>query len=230
MGQFVGFVVAEAKVVGGNSQRPPPVHPLFLPEFVPRFGLVRVAEPFHFHLLKLAASENVVPRGHFVAKGLSDLRDSKGQLDPHRVADVGVVQENPLGRLGTQVGLGVVILNRPDVRGKHQVEFARFAEGSVLPATRAGFQVFQMIGAEAGAAVGAIDFQIVESGGMPRGLPCFWVLDDGRIHSDDLQRVSVGSYRGAFDHVSPPAVAEVVFQLHAERAVVPEPVDSPVDF
>ena len=40
---------------------------------------------------------------------------------------------------------------------------------------------------------------------------------------------AVGADGGAFDHPVPPVVADVVFQQHAERAVVPEAADAAVD-
>ena len=64
---------------------------------------------------------------------------------------------------------------------------------------------------------------------MAARLPGPGVLDDRRVDADDRERSAVRADRRALDHVAPPGVAQVVLELNAERAVVPEPVDAAVD-
>ena len=61
-------------------------------------------------------------------EALADLRDAERHLDPHRVEDVLVVQEDALGRLGAEVGLGVLVADRADERLEHQVEHPRLGQ------------------------------------------------------------------------------------------------------
>src|SRR6185436_9335432 len=50
------------------------------------------------------------------------------------------------------------------------------------------------------------------------------------VEADDLELVAVGSGRGVPHHGFPPEVAQVVLELDAEWAVIPEAVDAAVDF
>ena len=76
----------------------------------------------------------------------------------------------------------------------------------------------------------AIDHWIAKSADMAGGDPDLRVLNDGRIDADDLHRAAVRADGGRDDHILPPAVAQVVFQLDSQRAVIPESVDSAIDF
>ena len=79
----------------------------------------------------------------------------------------------------------------------------------------------------------AIDHEIVEQIVMARTLPDLRVHDDRAIQPDhfvgrggagrDLQLVIRG------DHVAPPGLADVPFQFHAQRTVVPKALQAAVD-
>ena len=79
----------------------------------------------------------------------------------------------------------------------------------------------------------AIHHRIIEPLNMPRRFPRLGVLNDRRVEADDGQRLAVRHFRGpdgwALDQLFPPVVADVVFELGAQRAVVPEPVDPAID-
>src|SRR5262249_36521425 len=72
--------------------------------------------------------------------------------------------------------------------------------------------------------------RIRESPYVPARFPHLRVHDDRAIHAYHGDFLSVGSGRRIADHVVPPGLLDVVFQLDAERAVVPEAVDAAVDF
>src|SRR4029453_11249672 len=55
------------------------------------------------------------------------------------------------------------------------------------------------------------------------------MADDRAVEADDLDRPAVGPRRRMVHHHVPPCVAEIVLELHAERAVVPEAVDAAID-
>src|SRR5262245_51751045 len=65
---------------------------------------------------------------------------------------------------------------------------------------------------------------------MPARFPYLRVHDDRAIHAHHLNLFAVWARRRVADHVVPPGVLNVLFQLDAERAVVPEAVDAAVDF
>ena len=67
----------------------------------------------------------------------------------------------------------------------------------------------------------AVDQRIGEAGDVTRRLPDLGMHDDGRLDADDVV--------AAANHVVPPAVADVLLQLGAERAVVEETVQPAVD-
>jgi hypothetical protein len=80
----------------------------------------------------------------------------------------------------------------------------------------------QLVGAVALLAHLAVDERVGEAGDVARGLPDLRVHDDGGLDADDVV--------AAAHHVVPPAVADVLLQLGAERAVVEEAVEPAVDF
>ena len=62
------------------------------------------------------------------------------------------------------------------------------------------------------------------------GFPDTGVHDDGGVDGDDLDGVAIGAGGRAGDGVFPPGILEVLFELSAQRAVVPKAVDPAVDF
>ncbi len=78
----------------------------------------------------------------------------------------------------------------------------------------------------------AVDHGVVEAADVSRGFPDFGVLDDAGFEGDALDALAAGTLSapaGVEDHVLPPGVAEVLLELGAEGAVVPEAVDSAID-
>src|SRR5262245_21131174 len=65
---------------------------------------------------------------------------------------------------------------------------------------------------------------------MPARFPYFRVHDDRAIDADHADFLAVGSGWGIAVHVLPPGVLDVLLELDAERAIVPEAVDAAVDF
>src|SRR5581483_1203184 len=61
------------------------------------------------------------------------------------------------------------------------------------------------------------------------GDPYLRVHDDRAVEPDHADFLAVRAGRRVADHVLPPRLLHVPLQLHAQRAVVPEPVDAPVD-
>ena len=87
-----------------------------------------MAEELDLHLLELARAEGEVPRRDLVAETLADLGDAEGNPHPRAVADVLEVDENALGRLGTQKDRVLFAAQRADDRLEHQVELPRLGQ------------------------------------------------------------------------------------------------------
>ena len=68
----------------------------------------------------------------------------------------------------------------------------------------------------------AVDHWVGKAADMPRGFPNSWVHDDRAVEPDHVVAHP--------DVVTPPGVFDVALELDAQRAVVPESVDSAVNF
>jgi hypothetical protein len=79
----------------------------------------------------------------------------------------------------------------------------------------------------------AVDHPVVKQVEVPGTLPDLRVHDDRAVEAGHLVGARRARHRGelvvAGHHVVPPGVLEVALQGHAERAVVPEAVQAPVD-
>ena len=79
-----------------------------------------------------------------------------------------------------------------------------------------------------------IDHEIVEQVIVTGAFPNLWMHDDGAIETDHL--VGGGSPRGdiqlvvSCDHVTPPGLLDIAFQLDTEGTVIPKAVKSAVNF
>ena len=205
------------------------------PVLVPLLVGARLDEELHLHLLELARAEDEVARGDLVAEGLADLRDAERRLLAGRGHHVVEVDEDALRGLRAQVVQALVALHRAEV-GLHQaVEHPRLGEGALVAAVRAVDlgqvgrrpavlvleRLLQVVGAEplvAGLALGQrVDERVEVAGGGPH-LPG---QDHRGVKADDVVAL--------LDHRSPPLAADVLLQLHAERAVVPGRPGAAVD-
>mmetsp|Transcript_13513 Transcript_13513/g.24190 ORF Transcript_13513/g.24190 Transcript_13513/m.24190 type:complete len:388 (+) Transcript_13513:1441-2604(+) len=101
--------------------------PLFVKRS-PHLLISRRDEVLDLHLLEFPRSKDEVSRGDFVSKRLADLCDPERDLLPRRPQHVFEVDENPLRRLGPQVGHRGAVLHGPDVRLKHEVEIPRHGQ------------------------------------------------------------------------------------------------------
>src|SRR5487761_803266 len=95
---------------------------------VPAHPLLAPAEILHLHLLKFEHPKNEIAGGDLIAKALADLRDTERQLATHRRVDVFEIDEHTLSRLRPEIGDPRILLDRPDVRLKHQVKLTRLGE------------------------------------------------------------------------------------------------------
>ena len=77
VGQFVFLMFTQPDVLFADAIFFIPGKPLIDPSLVPFLVRTRHNKELDFHLLELARTKSKVARGDFVAKGLTDLRDSE---------------------------------------------------------------------------------------------------------------------------------------------------------
>ena len=197
------------------------------------------AEKFKFHLLEFADTEDEVAGGDFVAETLADLTDAERHFLSRRALHVLEVDEDALCGFGAQIDGGSGVFRHADERLEHKVEFSHAREVAVAAhgagnlvlvhvlfhlLVRPTCDVFfdavlvhivfdKIVCAVTGFAAFAVHKGIGETADMSACLP------SGRVHNDCAVKSHVV---GIFDdEFLPPSLLDVVFHLHAERAVVP---------
>jgi hypothetical protein len=209
---------------------------------VRRLVLARPHEVLDLHLLELARAEGEVAGRDLVAEGLADLRDPEGELAAHGVQHVAEVHEDPLRRLGAQVGQPRIVAGVDRAHGglEHQVEGAgrrqldRPALGALellgLEARVDGGQALgllvearlvELIGAVPRLAGAAVGHGIGERRLVPGVLPDQPVHQDGGVQP--LHVVALVHDR------APPGALDVVLQLDPEGTIVPGAAEAAVD-
>jgi hypothetical protein len=221
--ELVGAVRAHAQAVVAEAERAVEPDALGEPVLEPLLALARMDEELELGLLELARAEREVARVDLVAKRLADLRDAERDLLARALAHALRVEEDRLTRLGAQERHGRRVLLRADEGLQHQVEVARrrpvVLRRALARRTRAG--VVELVGAHALLAGLAVDQRIAEVLDVARRLPGPRVRDDRRVEAFDVVALA--------HDLLPPERLQVVLELDAERAVVPEAVDAAVD-
>ncbi|GAA2772815.1 hypothetical protein GCM10020219_048590 [Nonomuraea dietziae] len=234
--QLLLGVLVEPEVVLVDAQVGVPAEALVDPVLVPLLVGSGLDEELHLHLLELAGAEDEVARRDLVAEGLADLADAERDLLARRLLHVGVVDEDALRRLGTQVGQARLVLDRAEVGLQQAAELARLGEGALVAAVGAaqvrqpvlgGLAVLllvrldEVVGAEALVAGLALGQRVGEGLDVAAGLPHLGSQDDAGVEADHV-------FAG-LDHRQPPLPLDVVLQLHAQRTVVPRRAQASVD-
>ena len=246
-GQLLGLVIPEAEVLFLDVQPDQPVVAVGPPILEPLQVGVGLAEELQLHLLELPDAEDEVAGGDLVAEALAHLAHAEGELAAGGPLDGGEVDEDALGGLGPQVAHGGGVLGDADGGFEHEVELADVGE-VMLAAAGAGDLLFpdegdqvllghglhvhvqavlldialhQLVGPVAHLAGLAVDEGVVERGHVPGGDPDLGVHEDGGV-----QPHVVGVL---LDELLPPGALDVVFELHAQGAVVPAVGEAAVD-
>ena len=202
----------------------------------------RLAEKFQLHLLKFPDTEDEVAGSDFIPEAFAHLGHAEGQLFAGGALHVLEVDENALGGFRPQIHLVFRILGDALMGAEHQVELAdigkivaaavgaadvmlldEFHHPLIAPAVRDGTVEIldQLVGAMTAFAVPAIHQRVGESAHMAGSHPHLPVHQDGAVQPD------IG---GAFlNEFLPPCALDVVFQLHAQRAVIPGVGETAVD-
>ena len=167
------------------------------------------------------------PGRDLVPEGLPDLRDPERRLPARELSDVLEVDEDALGRLGTQKDPLTRPLDRADPGLEHEVELACLREVAVgrlarmLARPLAALLLCEVIRAEALLAEAAVDQRIGEARDVPRGIPDRRVEDDRRVEGDDVVAL--------LHHRLEPAGLDVLLEEDAVMAVVVRRAEAAVD-
>ena len=201
----------------------------------------RLAEELQLHLLELAGAEGEVAGGDLVAEGLTDLADAERDLLSCGAGHILEVDKDALRRLRTEIDLVLRVLGDPLEGLEHQVELADVGEVGAA-AVRAGDPVLsdivrhllvgpargvhpgvldQLVRAVTGLAVLTVHQRVGEAADMAGRHP------DLRVHQQ--RRVDADVVPALLDKLLPPGALDIVFELHAERAVVPGVGEPAVD-
>jgi len=81
-----------------------------------------------FHLFEFATAENEIAGRDFVAKGLANLGNAKGNLLPAGGENVFEIQKDSLCRFGAEVGGCGFVSHGADLGLEHEIEFAGHCE------------------------------------------------------------------------------------------------------
>ena len=238
-GQFLRRVVPQTEVLLPDTQAREPVVAEGPPVLEPLQIRAGLAEEFQLHLFKLPDAEDEVPRGNLVAEGLAHLAHAEGQFPPGGALDGREVHKDALGRLRAEIDFVGRVLRDALVGLEHEVEAADVGEVA-LPASGTGnlflpdegnqfllahglhgdiqallphIVLHQLVGPVAHFAGLAVDEGVVEGGDVAGGHPHLGIHENGGV-----QAHVVGAL---LDEFLPPGPLHVVFQLHAQRTVIP---------
>ena len=87
-----------------------------------------------------------------------------------------------------------------------------------------------MIGAIALLGLTAIHHGVTKATNVTGCFPDLGVHDDRAVEANNVDRLAVRTDEFALHNILPPCVLEVALQFRAERSVIPEAIDAPIDF
>src|SRR5215218_8031604 len=218
---FRNFIQIEILAI--ETERAKPLQILFDP-IVHELGVFSSwrNEILHLHLFELTRPQDEVSRSHFVAKRLTNLRDTKRQFAPHGRLHIQKVDEYALGGFGSQIGQRrrIIICNSPQLCLQHGVERAGF--GPIAGATRRALLIGDLVGSKTSFALAAINQPIIERGFVARVLPNETIENDRGVEALNIVAF--------IDQPAPPCLFDVVTELDAEWTIVPGAAEAAVNF
>src|SRR3954468_4417071 len=228
MRQLFRRVLMKLQALLGQAEAAVPRHALLFPVVEPLHVGARLDEELHLHLLEFTSSEDEVAGRDLVAERLSDLGNAEWHLLPHRLLDVQEVDVDTLRRFRTQKDLRRRVFYGSHEGAEHEIEETRLGERPLhaacgtLSIWRSGCAFdSRVVGAEALLAIAAIDERVRESGDVTARNPDLTMHQDRGV--DPLDVLARAHHR------VPPAVLEILLQLDAERAVIPDGSRAAVD-
>ncbi len=186
--------------------------------------MLRLAEIFELHLFELARAKSEIARVNFVPERFPDLGDAERQFFARNIEDVLELHENCLGRFRAQIGHARFVFGCADIGFEHEVK--RPGLGQIFAATgRTLFNAIflrKLVRPKPGLAGSAVNHRIAKRLLVPARFPYRPVHQNRAIHSDDVVAL--------VDHDAPPVILDIALQLDPERPVIPQPIETAVDF
>ena len=237
--KLFGVVVAEFEVLLLDAQPEQPLLAEVFPIVEPLEVGAGLAEEFKLHLFELADAEDEVAGRDLVAEALADLTDAERHFETGSALDVEEVDKDALSGLRAQVQRADSVLGDALEGLEHQVELsdagevALAADGAgdlvigdvffhlgVVPAGDALLNALalhivldEVVGAVTGLAALAVHQGVGEASDVAACDPYVGVHQD--------RAVDAGVERIFLHEFLPPRALDVVFELDAERTVVP---------
>ena len=235
------LVVAQTQVLVLHAEGQQELVAVILPVCEPLKVGTRLAEELKLHLLELAGTEGEVARGDLVAEGLADLANAERNLLTGSALNVLEVDKDTLCGLRTEIQLVLCVLGNALEGLEHKVELTD-VRPVVLAAGRAGNLVLidellhlglaqrvnalaevevilvapvldDLVGTEALLALLAVHQRVGETAYVTRGNPSHGVHENSGVEADVV--------RAFLYELLAPRRLDVVFELDAERTVVP---------
>ena len=241
-GKLLLLMVAQTQIFLRHAEGQQPVFAEILPIIEPVEIRAGLAEEFTFHLLELTGTEREVAGRDLVSEALAYLADAEGQLLARGALHILEVNKNSLGCLGTQINFILRILRHTLEGLEHQIELADI--GEIGRAAIRAFDIVladifthllkghavriaagilnELIGTMARFAVLAVHERIGEAAHMARRHPHLRIHQNRGIQTDIVR---------AFLHkLLHPRLFDVVFELHAQRSIIPRIGKAAVNF
>jgi hypothetical protein len=212
------------------------------PRLVRGLVLAGANEVLDLHLLELARAEGEIAGCDFVAEGLANLGDAKGQLSAHGIEHVAEVDVDALRGFGPHVDQPRIVarIHGADAGAEHEIEGTRgrqilrttFGTGNLL-GLDGGIDFGQALGvspllrrehvirARPRLARAAVRHRIGEGRLVARVLPHQAIHQNGGV--EPFHVVALVHDR------APPGALDVVLQFDAQRTVVPGAAETAVD-
>ena len=219
VGEIFPRHVKDPDVVPADADVFPPGEAVFQPTILPFVLGTGMDEELDLQHVEFADAEQEVAGIDLVAESLAHLGDAEGQLARRGGQYVVEINEDALGRFGTQEGISPFFRYRPHLGLEHQVEGPRLGQ---VRGSAGGTHTLYLVGAPPALALAAVHQ------GVDEGLLMARVLPGQRIHQDGaVEPLHVIPF---IDVAPPPGVHDVVLQLDAHRAVIVQALQAAVDF
>ena len=232
--KLLRIVVTQPQVLRLHIERIQPVTAEAAPVIEPLQIRAGLAEELQLHLLKLAHAEDELAGGDLVTERLAYLGHAERNFLTGGALHIGKVHKNALCRLRAQIDLVLAVLGNTLEGLEHQVKLANVRKivgaavgaGNILflnivahlfvgPAGHIGAvkSLDQIVRTVAGLASAAIHQRIGEPAQMAGGHPGLGVHQNGAVQTNIIFIL--------LNELLAPSLFDILFQLHAQGAVVP---------
>ena len=246
--ELVRIVVTQTEVLISHTEVEQELMAVVLPVCEPLEVGAGLAEELKLHLFELTGAENEVAGGNFVTEGLTDLRNTEGQLFARGALCCGEVYKDTLRGFGTKINGVCVIFGNTDKGLEHQVElldvskimaaalrasdallfdvgshFLKAPSGRVVIETILECVIFnELVCSVTHFALLAVHKGVGETANVTGSHPSLGIHNNGAVKAYIIFAL--------LNELFPPSALNVVLKLNAKRAVVPGVCQATVNF